>query len=269
MKVKVFFLALLLLFSLLFFDVFPKQAFAEEMKSDSYKIQFGNFNMGSGRRDGDTYILSDTMGGLASGPYGQYGSSNYFIGSGFQYVYQIDYFFFSISKLSIELGELFPGSFKTDSHDISVTTNGASGYSVYVFENHPLRHISVDSPGSTTDISDTNCDAGCDESTAGIWNNPNNPGFGFNVTAKVLPNSSTPGYSFNIGDDDVADDFINSNYFRQFANNEAGESMQLIMGSNNVALNNEATVTYKAAMSGDQAAGNYQTSIVFVAVPGY
>lgn len=269
MKIRIFFTVVLLFLFAGLCSFFSRQVFAEEMKSDSYKIQFGNFNMGSGRRDGDTYILSDTMGGLASGPYGQYGSSNYFIGSGFQYVYQIDYFFFSISKLSIELGELFPGSFKTDSHDISVTTNGASGYSVYVFENHPLRHISVDSPGSTTDISDTNCDAGCDESTAGIWNNPNNPGFGFNVTAKVLPNSSTPGYSFNIGDDDVADDFINSNYFRQFANNEAGESMQLIMGSNNVALNNEATVTYKAAMSGDQAAGNYQTSIVFVAVPGY
>jgi len=269
MKIRSVFLASFLLFSAVAFGGYIAKVSAEEMQSDSYKIQFGNFNMASGKRDGETYTLSDTMGGLAVGPYGQYGSSNYFIGSGFQYVYQIDYFFFSISKLSIELGELFANSFATDSHTISVTTNGASGYNVYVFENHPLRQITADSPSDATDVNDTNCDAGCDEDTAGSWTDPGNPGFGFNVTATVLPNSSDPGGSFNIGDDDVADDFINSNYFRQFANNEAGESMQSIMGSSNVALNNAATVNYKASMPGDQAAGNYQTSIVFVAVPGY
>jgi len=251
MKIRKFFLVSSLL-SLLFLNGLADQVFAEEMKSDSYKIQFGNFNMGSGRRDGDTYILSDTMGGLAVGPYGQYGSSNYFIGSGFQYVYQIDYFFFSISKLSIELGELFPDSFKTDSHTINVTTNGASGYNIYVFENHPLRQITTDI-SDPDDINDTTCDSNdCDESIAGLWTNPSNAGFGFNASG-----------------DDVVSDFINSNYFRQFANNEAGESMQVIMGSNNVALNRTATITYKAAMPGNQAAGNYQTSVVFVAVPGY
>jgi hypothetical protein len=245
-------LVLLFLFALMFLSAYINRVSAEEMKSDSYKIQFGNFNMGSGQRDGDTYVISDTMGGLAVGPYGHYGSDEYFIGSGFQYVYQIDYFFFSLSKLNIELGELFAGSFKTDSHTINVTTNGASGYNIYVFENHPLRQITADGPSETTDINDTNCDVACDEDTAGLWTNASNPGFGFNVSG-----------------DDVAADFINSNYFRQFANNEASENMQSIMGSDNVALDSSATVTYKAAMPGDQAAGNYQTSIVFVAVPGY
>lgn len=251
MKTRSFFLALFLLFISVSFRSPNTEVFAEEMESDSYKIQFGNFNMASGKRDGDTYILSDTMGGLAVGPYGQYGSSNYFIGSGFQYIYQIDYFFFSISKLSIDFGELFTDSFKTDSHSINITTNGVSGYNVYVFENHPLRQISVDL-ADAADINDTNCDAGCDESTAGLWTNASNAGFGFNVTG-----------------DDIASDFINSNYFRQFANNETGENMQSIMGSDNVALNRSATINYKAAMPGNQAAGNYQTSIVFVAVPGY
>lgn len=251
MKIRKCFSAVFLLFFGMAFAILHAKVFAQEMNSDSYKIQFGNFNMGSGRRDGDTYILSDTMGGLATGPYGQYGSSNYFIGSGFQYVYQIDYFFFSISKLSIELGELFADSFKTDSHTISVTTNGASGYNIYVFENHPLRQIAVDLVDAA-DINDTNCDEGCDESIAGLWVDASNAGFGFNISG-----------------DDVADDFINSNYFRQFANNEDGESMQSIMGSNNVAVNRSATINYKAAMPGNQAAGNYQTSIVFVAVPGY
>ena len=227
---------------------FRGQIKAETLESNSYKIQFGNFNMSSGRQNNGSFTLSNTMGGLAVGPYGQYGSSTYFIGSGFQYVYQIDYFNFSISKLNIELGELFADSFKTDSHTINITTNGASGYSVYAFENHPLKH----EQGAAT-IPDTTCDASdCDQTVAASWVNPSQAGFGFNMSG-----------------DDIATDFINGNYFRQFANNEASESMQEIMGSNNVALDRTATVTYKASMPGNQAAGYYQTSIVFVAVPGY
>jgi len=249
MKIRNFFLALSLMLFFVFFGAFTKQVFAEEMQSNSYKIQFGNFNMASGRRTGDTYTLSDTMGGLAVGPYGQYGSTNYFIGSGFQYVYQIDYFFFSVSKLNIDFGELFANSFQTDSHNINITTNGASGYNVYVFENYPLRSTA----DTATVINDTTCDLdNCDESVAGLWTDASKAGFGFNVSG-----------------DDIASDFINSNYFRQFANNETGESMQSIMGSNNVALDRTATVNYKVSMPGNQAAGNYQTSIVFVAVPGY
>lgn len=236
------------LFVVCFALFFAGEALADNMESQSYKIQFGNFNMSAGKRTGDSYLLSDTMGGLAVGPYGQYGSSDYFIGSGFQYIYQIDYFVFNISKLNIELGELFAGSFKTDSHTLNITTNGASGYSVYAFENHPLKVVS-----GTEIIPDTTCDASdCDETVAAPWTNPNQAGFGFNVSG-----------------DDAATDFLNSNYFRQFANNEASESMQEIMGSTNVALDRTATVTYKASMPGSQAAGNYQTSIVFVAVPGY
>ncbi len=232
----------------LFAFLFQARVEADNMESQSYKIQFGNFNMSSGKRTGDSYLLSDTMGGLAVGPYGQYGSTSYFIGSGFQYIYQIDYFVFNISKLNIELGELFAGSFKTDSHTLNITTNGASGYSVYAFENHPLKVVS-----GTETIPDTTCDASdCDETVAATWTNPSQAGFGFNVSG-----------------DDAASDFLNSNYFRQFANNEASESMQEIMGSTNVALDRTATVTYKASMPGSQAAGNYQTSIVFVAVPGY
>ncbi len=249
MKIKIFFSLFFFCFlSFIWFFTDSNQVFAENMQSESYKIQFGNFNTSSGRKTGDSFVLSDTMGGLAAGPYGQYGSSNYFIGGGFQYVYQIDYFQFSISKLNIDLGELFADSFKTDSHTIGITTNGASGYSVYAFENHPLR---VNSGVQT--IQDTTCDLGnCDEVLAASWTDPTAAGFGFNVSG-----------------DDVTSDFINVNYFRQFANNEASESMQQIMGSSNVALNRTATINYKASMPGNQAAGSYQTSIVFVAVPGY
>lgn len=239
---------LLLVATLLFLSM-AGPAQAENLRSDSYYLQFGNFNMAAGQRGSASFSLTDTMGGLAVGPYGAYGSSAYFIGSGFQYVYQIDAFSFSVSKLNIELGELFANSFSSDDQTLTVTTNGASGYSVYAFANHPLRLAAA--PSVT--IPDTTCNAvDCDETVAGVWTDPSKAGFGFNV----------------VGDDVIAD-FINTNYFRQFADNLASEPMQKIMGSNEVALGSTATVTYQAAMPPDQQAGAYQTSIVFVAVPAY
>ncbi len=222
---------------------------AENLRSDSYYLQFGNFNMAAGERGSASFSLTDTMGGLAVGPYGAYGSSGYFIGSGFQYVYQIDEFAFSISKLNIELGELFANSFNSDDQVLTVTTNGASGYSIYAFANHPLR-LAAD---PSVVIPDTTCDAvNCNETVAGVWTDASKAGFGFNING-----------------DDVMTDFVNVNYFRQFANNLTSEPMQKIMGSSEVALGSTATVTYKASMPPDQQAGAYQTSIVFVAVPAY
>lgn len=230
------------------FIAFLSQVKAENMRSDSYYIQFGNFNITSGEKDSASYHLTDTLGGMAIGPYGQYGSSNYFIGSGFQYIYQVDYFTFNISKLLIDFGDLFYGSFNTDSHTISITTPGASGYKVYAFENQSLKLVDGDD-----EIRDTLCDASdCDETVAASWTDADNYGFGFNMSG-----------------DDVPSDFVSSSYFRQFANNNLGESMQTVMESDNVAIDKTATVTYKASPRGDQSSGTYETSIVFVAVPGY
>lgn len=238
---------LVLSFALQFF--FPAFIRAENMQSPSYYLQFGNFNMGSGKFDpGSDYNLSYTMGGTAVGPYGEYGTSDYFLGSGFQYIYQIDQFTFSLSKLTIDFGELTAESFATDSHEITINTGSAGGYEVYVFENKPLTHITE----STETIQDTNCNSGCSESVAGIWDNPIYPGFGYHIFG-----------------DDTPTDFINDTYFRRFADNSQGEDMEVIMSSDNIAINDSATITYQAAMAGTQVAGNYQTSIVFVAVPGY
>ena len=238
----------LVIFFFLLFALTPKIQ-AENMSSDSYYLQFGNFNMSAGEEGSASYNLTHTAGASAMGPYGQYGSSGYFIGSGFQYIYQIDTFEFSISKLSIDLGTLSAGSFGTDSHTLTITTDGASGYKVYAFEQHPLQHDN----NPSLEIADTVCDSSdCDETVAGIWTNTSTVGFGFNMTG-----------------DDVASDFTNSNFFRQFADASNSESMQEIMGSSDVALGDTSTVNYQATINGTQEAGNYLTSIVFVAVPGY
>ncbi len=244
MKFSLFFLLALL------FSVFnPSLVRADNMSSSSYYLQFGNFNMGSGEFDlGSQFGLAYTLGGTAIGPYGEYGTSQYFIGSGFQYIYQIRQFSFSLSKLAIDLGELNPGFFSTDSHTVTINTGSAGGYQVYVFENRPLTHVGQ----PTEQIPNTSCNSACTKSLAGLWDNPIYDGFGYHVFGDNTPS-----------------DFINSSYFRPFADNSLGEDMEIIMSSNNVAFDETATMTYKAAPSVLQAAGDYQTYVVFVAVPGY
>jgi hypothetical protein len=220
---------------------------AERLESDSYVIQFGNFNMTAGEKSSASYNVTDTVGQTGAGPYGEYGVSNYFIGGGFQYIYQIDEFYFQISKIFIDLGQLSSTVHNSDSHTLTVSTRNA-GYTVYAYEEHPLQHSS----GLYT-IPDTTCDSGtCDETTAALWQTQTIPGFGFNMTGQGVPL-----------------DFVNANYYRQFADNSNAEPMQVVMSSPNVAFKEQSTVTYKAGISGSQASGRYETAVVFVAVPSY
>ena len=237
---------LLLLACLFFWRV--DQVKAERLESDSYVIQFGNFNVTSGEKSSANYNVTDTVGQTAAGAFGEYGTSGYFVGAGFQYIYQIKDFSFIISDLSMNLGELVTGAFGTDAHTLEITTRGAGGYTIYAYEQNPLRL-----QGASDEIADTTCDAGsCTTTAAGIWVNPNISGFGFNVQG-----------------DDVANDFVNNTYFRPFANDEAAAPMQAIMSSSNIALKRQSTVTYQAARSNITAAGTYETAVVYVAVPGY
>lgn len=226
----------------------PALVQADRLESDSYVIQFGNFNIGSGEAQGGNYGLTYTIGQTAPGPFGEYGVSNYFVGSGFQYIYQINTFGFTIDQVSLDLGELIIGQHSSASNQLTITTRGAGGYTIYAYEERPLTHSN-----NVDTIPDTTCDGGgCDETTAAVWTNPAIPGFGFNVEA-----------------DDAVADFIDTTYFRQFADDSSGETMQPIMSDTNIANSETGTVTYKAGIDGSVAAGNYQTAIAYIAVPGY
>lgn len=238
---------IIIIFSMLI-AIYPVQILAERLESDSFVIQFGNFNVTSGEKESASFKVTDTVGQTAAGPFGEYGSSSYFVGAGFQYIYQIGEFRFSISDLDIDLGLLTPGSHNSDSNILTISTKGASGYSIYSYEAHPLKHLDA-----SYTIPDTTCDnASCSESQAEIWTNQDIPGFGFNIAGVH-----------------VSSDFVDSSYFRQFADKQSSEDAQLIMSSSNIGLNDQATVTYKAGISGNQASGNYQTHIVYIAIPGY
>jgi hypothetical protein len=236
------FLALVLAFGLYLSGFIA--ASAVNMSSDSYKIQWGNINIGGSNPSSTSYKMGITMG--QTGP-GLYSSTGYKIRAGFQYIHSIIPFSFTISATSVALGSLTPSSPKTASLNLTVSAGGAGGYQVLAFENHPLRN------NQNTDIPDTTCDSSdCNETTAGVWSL-----------------STTYGFGFNMSGNDIPSDFVDSTYFRQFADQEAGESPQTIMSSNQVTKSSVATATFKANVSATQAAGDYENAITFVAVPKY
>lgn len=226
----------------------PQLTQADRFDSANYTIQFGNFNITSGEKSSANYNVTDTVGQTGAGPYGGMGTNSYFIGGGFQYIYPLRDFEFSLSSLEIDLETLLPGAPVSKNHTMTVTTRGAGGYKVYAIADHSLRH----SDGSTT-IPATTCDAGtCTITTAQLWTNDNIPGFGYNMTGQDIPT-----------------DFSTAAYFRPFADASLSQAMQVVMSSANLAIDHVATVTYKAGVSGSQAAGRYSTTVKYVAVPAY
>lgn len=226
-----------------FFFLLPSTVFADTLESDNYKIRLGNFNMTSGQKTSTSYTLKDTVGQTAAS---EFSSSGYTVKAGFQYINTLYNFSFSISDLTVELGTLTPSTFSTAQNTLTVSAPG-QGYAVTAFENHPLENETSDQ------IPDTTCDTdACDETNADPWTNTSKYGFGFNIQGNDTPA-----------------DFVDSTYFRQFADDSSGESPQTVMSSSQAVQGNSATVTYQANIDGAQAAGNYQNTITYIATPTY
>lgn len=250
----------ILLFLVVGFLLSPPLSLAERLISESYVIQFGNFNMGAGKREGTLYNVSYTLGQTAAGPYGDYGpsGSNYFVGAGFQYIYQIGEFAFSISDTDLDLGILTPGVHNSVNNTLTISTRGAGGYKVYAYEQYRLAL-----QGGVAWIPDTDCDTGytCTVSNAKPWIDQSIPGFGFNAQGDTVSSDFTA-----LGNLDCSTD---SECFRPFADASQGGSMQVVMSDTSIAKNEQALITYKVGIEPTQTAGQYETGIVYVAVPGY
>jgi hypothetical protein len=200
--------------------------------------------MTSGSKSSTNFNILDTVGQTAAG---EYDSSGFKVKAGFPYIKTIIPFSFTISNLSLDLGTLVPQTFSTTTNTLTISAGGAGGYSVTALENHQLQLNNT-----ATEIPDTTCDTSCSETDADVWTNTDNYGFGYNMAG-----------------DDVPAAFVDSTYFKQFADESAAETAQVVMSSNSVVSSETATVTYKANVSTTQAAGNYQNSIIFIATPGY
>jgi len=212
------------------------------MESNAYKIRMGNFNVTSGYKSSASYSLTDTVGQTVAE---YFSGTGYHVKAGFQYIYTLYDFSFSIGSTAVTLA-LIPNTFSSDSHTLTVTAPG-QGYSVTAFEADQLTNATGDQ------VPDTSCDSGpCTETSAAPWITPTNNGFGYNMTG-----------------DDIPTDFINSTYFRPFPDASSSESPATVMTSVQAGKNRTSTVTYQLSHTGSQASGTYITNIIYIATPVY
>ncbi len=230
----------------LFILSFSDYADAITMRNDRYKIQGGNFNSFAGKSTGASGTITTTGGQNAIG---LFAGTNYKVRSGFQYIYSVIPFTFSISTITINFGGLNPGEPITRTNTLTISNGSAYGYQVTASENNSLRVLSTG-----VDIPDTTCDAGtCTETTSAAWTSPLTYGFGYRCD--------------DLAGTDCSTDFSTSTFYKQFANIEKGESPQIIMSGANVGRNKQVQVTYKVNVSGTQPSGGYQNIIQYIATP--
>ena len=226
---------------------------AQSFDSSSYHIDWGNFNMTSGKKTSTNYQLTDTVGQNAPG---KFTSSGFTVKSGFQYIYDsMEKFSFSISDVSIDFGALSPSVGTTQSNTITITTPSGKGYEILAIANKPLSTL------SSQTIPDTNCNSSCSISNSGIWTSSSRYGFGFNA---IGINSS--GVATNIG---TSAFFPDSTYYRPFATTSRNENPQTIMSENSPVKDRSARITYKINISNYQPAGDYENLVNLIAIPKY
>lgn len=240
MKKNIF---IILILSLLFLT---QTARAINMDSTKFRIESGNVNVGGKSGSSDNFDLSTTLGQTAAG---QFSSTGYVVKAGFQYIYSIVPFSFSISSTSINLGSLVAQTPSTQNATLGVNFGNSGSYQVTVEEIGKLRAQT----GPT--ISDTSCNGGAETCTT--------------TTAKLWDSSSAYGFGYNMSGHDVPADFSTSNHYRPFPDRLLSETPSVVMTSSQVGENRSSTIKFKANISSIQEAGSYQTVINFIAMPSF
>ncbi len=221
---------------------------AANMSSSNYKIIFGTVNSGGNNTGSNNYKLAISLGQVAAE---RFTSAGFIVKAGFQYVRTLYPFYFSISDTTIDFGTLLPGDPVTRPFTLTVRSR-SQGYDVLGIEQTKFMRLF-----SSDIIADTSCNGGgetCSETLAKLWDSPSAYGFGFNVQGE-----------------DAAPDFTSTDHYRPFPATTDGEDPYYVMTSEIVGTDPErqATVTLKAHINATQAAGSYQTVLVFIAYPKY
>jgi hypothetical protein len=217
---------------------------AQTFDSASYHIDFGNFNMTSGKKTSSNYQLTDTVGQNAPG---KFTNSGFVVKAGFQYIYDsIQKFSFAISDIDLDFGSLTPNVGSTQTNTVTITTPSGKGYEILAIANHQLQTI------SSSTIPNTNCDTSCSISNSDVWTQSNKYGFGFNASG-----NGTSAY------------FTDSTYFRPFADSSQGDQPITFMSENSAVTDHSALITYKINISPYQSAGFYENFINLIAIPKY
>lgn len=241
--IKNFYFVLVL--SIIYLLLYMGSASAQTMTNNNYIIRMGNLNSVAGKPTGPNYKVSFTVGqtgaNLFTGP-------NFKVRAGFQYIYSIYPFRFSLSTILIDFGLITPGTPVTRANRLTVSNDSARGYQVTVSQNHNLR---VNSTGR--EIPTTTCDAGnCTPSTAAVWSSSLVYGFGYNCA--------------NVTGTDCATGFTNSTFYKPFI---SSPSATVVMSSTTVSRSRKSDITYKVNVTNTQAAGLYTSILNYIATPTF
>jgi hypothetical protein len=205
--------------------------------------------MASGNPSNTSYKVTFTAGQTAPG---LYTGTNYKVKAGFQYVYTLFPFSFSITNHNIDFGIITPANPVTRTSTLSVNNKSAGGFIVTATESGQLS-----SPATGGIIPDTTCDSGtCTEVTAGAWVSSLAYGFGYRCDLVS-------------GTNYCSSDFSTSTYYKQFPDSSKLESPQTIFSSTQTGKNQQALITYKVNVSNSQPAGTYKNVISFIATPTF
>lgn len=240
--------ALLTLFLLILFFLTSVKTEAFTMSNLQYILEMGNLNSFAGKKSNAQFTLTDTGGQLAPG---LFSGSNYKVRAGFQYIYSIIAFRFSISSLFIDFGIVTPTNPVTRTNTLTISNGSAYGYDVTAFENHQLLV-----PASGALIPNTTCDNGtCTTTTSASWTSSLTYGFGYRCD--------------NVTGTDCASGFTTSSFYKQFPDQSGSQTPVAVMSGTNVGRNKKVEITYKVNISGTQPAGSYINTITYVATPTY
>lgn len=218
---------------------------ADDLQSNRYRIEFSNVNIGAGTATSSSYKVNTSIGQTVAG---KFDSSGYTIKAGFQYLYSIIRFKFTVSNSNISFGNITSQQFYTGSTNLTVNFGNPGQYQVTAIEETKMKTLANDI------IPDTACDSGttCNTGSANIWSSTSRYGFGYNMSGNDIPA-----------------DFLGATYYRPFPDRSNSDLPVVVMTSSQVAKNRQSTMTFKLNVSALQAPGNYQTIINYVATPSY
>lgn len=222
-----------------------REALAQDMSSQNFMIQQGNFNMTSGNKESANFKLSDVVGQTAAGIFN---SKGYIINAGFLNGAAGDTFSFSVDPAIIDFGSLTANTFVDKIVHISVANGNTAGFSIRVVQNNPL------ATSLSAYIPDTICDnstSPCTQSQASVWSSNSTYGFGYRVLGNNTPS-----------------DFAKDNSFRPFPAISRNEQPTLIMFSQSPKAVEQANMTLRINISNKQPVGQYKNKLHFTALVG-
>jgi len=231
----------------IFLAISPIRTYAGELSGSGYIIKMGTINIVSGNISGPNIKMNVSVGQTTQG---EFETTGYRIKSGFQYNQSKEPFAFSINTDSVNLGSLIANTFGSSSATLTINGVGVRGYTLKAIENHALQI--GDTPAN---IPDTICDPNekCTPSNATPWTSTTAYGLGYSLQ----------------GDDVDQEDFVDTTYFRPFANNALNQNPATLMSRASFSKKSVATITLRANISPTQNNGLYENSIQFIAIPSY